>query len=205
MIKTTSDPLGVFNGPLLPANVVQRCAKKWKSPEQFIIPVALEHGGWTDETQTDRLLKRFITAHRCGLRIEIDKKTGLASEAEWILTTGEALYDEYPIECVDFKDVSIRCLSPLRSTDLNMSSSKRIGVAAGASGMAWWATAEHLPAVGEVVLVSAVALAFLAEERVRFGIKWGEENYAVGSMIAYGMSIIDAIKSDEPIFPPEGE
>jgi len=200
-----SDPLGIFNGTFVPANLVQRAKLKLTAPQNFIIPMAIEHGGWTLQTETDRIHKRFILAQRCGLRVEVDEETGRATAATWILTTGEEIHGEYPIEQVGLQDVSIQHLSPYRSTDLNISNPKRVGVAAGTAGATWWATAEHLPAVGEVVLVSAVAAAFLAEKRVRFGMKWGENNYAVGSMIAYGMSIVDAIRSDAPIFPPEGD
>lgn len=198
-----SNPLGLSNGPLKPANVAQRWWKKRKAGEdhELRITLALEHGGWHAETETDRILTRFVLAERCGLIVEIDK-TGRAKDAKWVLTTGEVLYDEYPIEEIPFKDVEIRRLK--QSTDLNLSSAKRVGSAAGAAGAAWWAAAEHLPAIGEVVLVLSVGAVFLAEERVRVGMKWGDNNYAVGSMIAYGMSVVDAIKSDQPIFP-EGD
>ena len=202
-----SNPVGILNGPMHPANFVQRAILNRKKPQRFIISMELEHGGWTPETQTDRILSRFILAQRCGLSVEVNTQTGKCVEAEFVLTTGEKLHDEFPIECVPFKDVSIQLLAPHRSTDMNISSAKRVAGAAGSAGVAFWATAEHLPWIGEVVLVGAVGAAWLAEKRVRFGIKWGENNnnYAVGSMIAYGMSIIDAIQSDAPIFPPEGD
>ena len=203
--RLESRPLGFFNGSMYPANVVQRALKGVRAPQSFIVPAEIEHGGWMASTDTDRILQRFVVAQRCGLSVQIDEKTGKAKEAKWILTTGEELYDEYPIESVDFKDVSIQRLYPHTSTDLNLSNPKRMGAAAGTAGIAWWATAEHLPAIGEFVVLCAVGAAFLAEKRVRFGIKWGENNYAVGSMIDFGMSICDAIESDEAIFPPEGD
>lgn len=200
-----SNPVGIFNGSILPANFFQRAILNWKELQRFIIAMDLEHGGWRPDTQTDRILKRFILAQRCGLSVEVNPQTGKCVEAQWILTTDEELYGEIPIQRLPFEDVSIQLLAPHRSTDLNISSAKRVAGAAGSAGLALWATAEHLPWVGEVVLVGAVGAAWLAEKRIRFGIKWGENNYAVGSMIAYGMSIVDAIQSDAPIFPPEGD
>ena len=208
-----NNPLGFWNGPMLPANAVQRYAKKWRAPDAFVIPMQLEHGGWTAETETDRILKRFILAERCGLSIQIDKQTGRAEKekARWILTTGETIYDEHPIESVPFEDVSIQRLNPNQSIDLNISSARRVGGAAAASGIAWWASAEfglaeHLPAVGEIALVMGVSLAVLAEERIRVGLRWKGDSYAVGSIIAYGMSVVDSIRNDLPIFPPaEGD
>lgn len=202
-----NDPLGFWNGPMLPANAVQRYAKKWRAPDAFVIPMELEHGGWTAETETDRILKRFILAERCGLSIRVNKQTGLAEKAEWILTTGETIVygehpGEHPIELVPFENVEIQRLNPNRSVDLNLSSARRVGGAAAASGIAWWASAEHLPAVGEIALVMGVSLAVLAEERIRVGLRWKDDSYAVGSIIAYGMSIVDAIRNDLPIFPP---
>ena len=205
-----NDPVGVWNGPLLPANVVQRSMKKWRAPDAFVIPMELEHGGWTSDTETDRILKRFILAERCGLSIQVDKQTGLAEKAEWILTTGETVFDERPIELVPFENVEIQRLNPTNRVDLNLSSARRVGGAAAAGGVAWWASAEfglaeHLPAVGEIALVMGVSLAVLAEERIRVGLRWKDDCYAVGSIIAYGMSIVDAIRNDQPIFPPADE
>lgn len=202
MKSQSNNPLGFFNGPMLPANCVQRAIQKWKAPNAFVIPMNLEHGGWTMKTQTDRRLKRYVLAERCGLCVKIDENTGKSEKAKWVLRTGETLYGEHPIQEVDFSDVDLQILQPNSSTDLNLSSPQRVGTAFAAGVGTWWATAEHLPWLGEVVLCGAVGAAFLAEERVRFGIKWGDDNYAVGSIIAYGMNIVDAILSDEPIFPP---
>ena len=192
--------IGLGNGPMKPANIAQRWWKQRKAGEahEMVIHMHLEHGGWHAQTETDRIMSRFIWAERCGLVINVNKD-GSAKDAEWVLETGEVIYGERPIKTYDFNDVKIRRLK--QSTDLNLSSAKRIGAAGGTAAAALWATAEHLPAVGEVALVLGVGAAFLAEERVRIGLKWGDDNYAVGSMIAYGMSVIDAIASDAPIFP----
>ena len=200
-----SKPFGVTHGSLLPANIAHRTWNQLKSkfspekhPQVVIIPMYLETGGWHEDTSTDRIFSRFITAEQCGLIVTIGAD-GFAEEAHWVLATGEELYGEQVITSIPFKDVETSRLSD--SIDINIRDPIRLAFTGTSAVSAWLLAAEHLPIAGEVILISSIGAVFLLEKRIRLGIKWDENNYAVGSIIETGYSLIDAIDNGEPLFP----